>query len=115
MDLSFSGKVGLRAVVYYMTTTVLAVTLGVILVMSIKPGAGGKEEEDLQHEDTEMNVTTADTLMDVVRWAENHQIVGKFHLIYSDIASRPTLSKLLSNSTKQSWSIRVKQRYKVAV
>ena len=36
MDLSLSGKVGLRAIVYYMATTVLAVILGIILVSSIR-------------------------------------------------------------------------------
>ena len=38
MNLSLSGKVGLRAILYYVTTTLLAVILSVILVVSIKPG-----------------------------------------------------------------------------
>eukprot|EP00090_Calanus_glacialis_P030538 TRINITY_DN4930_c0_g1_i1.p1 TRINITY_DN4930_c0_g1~~TRINITY_DN4930_c0_g1_i1.p1 ORF type:complete len:494 (+),score=139.84 TRINITY_DN4930_c0_g1_i1:271-1752(+) len=67
MDLSLSGKVGLRAVVYYMATTVLAVILGIILVTSIRPGAGGIAEEDLQEQTTKRNITTADTLMDLLR------------------------------------------------
>ena len=32
LDLSLSGKIGGRAVAYYMITTVLAVILGIILV-----------------------------------------------------------------------------------
>ena len=67
MDLSLSGKVGLRAVVYYMATTILAVILGIILVTSIKPGAGGFNEEDLQEQAGKRNITTADTLMDLLR------------------------------------------------
>jgi len=67
MDLSLSGKVGMRAVVYYMATTVLAVILGIILVVSIRPGAGGIAAEDLKEEGTKRNVTTADTLMDLIR------------------------------------------------
>jgi len=67
MDLSLSGKVGLRAVVYYMATTVLAVILGIILVTTIRPGAGGINEEDLQEQTTKRNITTADTLMDLLR------------------------------------------------
>ena len=82
MDLSLSGKVGLRAVAYYMTTTVLAVILGIILVVIIKPGAGGIKEKDLPHEDTKRNVTTADTLMDLVRWAEKDQILGKIDFLF---------------------------------
>ncbi len=36
LDLSLSGKVGGRAVAYYMVTTVLAVILGIILVSSVR-------------------------------------------------------------------------------
>ena len=109
MDLSLSGKVGLLAFAYYMTTTVLAVILGIILVVAIKPGADRMKDEDLQHEEyfrdtppllthkddaiggsslrlilsyDTRNVTTADTLMDLARWAENHQIVGKIQLLF---------------------------------
>ena len=38
MNLRLSGKVGVRAVVYYLSTTVLAVILGIILVVAIRPG-----------------------------------------------------------------------------
>merc|ERR1712172_203649 len=37
MDLSLSGKVGVRAIVYYLVTTVFAVILGIILVVTIRP------------------------------------------------------------------------------
>jgi len=67
MDLSLSGKVGGRAIAYYMSTTVLAVILGIILVVSIKPGAAGIAEEDKDKDTIKRNVTTADTLMDLIR------------------------------------------------
>ena len=47
MDLSLSGKVGLRSIVCYVSTTVLAVILGIILVTSIQPGAGGLDEDEV--------------------------------------------------------------------
>ena len=39
LDRSASGKLGRRAVLYYMATTLLAVILGIILVVSIRPGS----------------------------------------------------------------------------
>ena len=39
LDMTLSGKIGGRAIAYYMSTTVLAVILGIILVTSIQPGA----------------------------------------------------------------------------
>merc|ERR1719186_22592 len=68
MDLALSGKIGLRAIVYYMTTTVMAVILGVVLVETIRPGAapdGSKEE--ISEIPKKYNNTIEDTLMDIVR------------------------------------------------
>ena len=50
LDMSLSGKVGGRAVAYYMITTVLAVILGIILVTSIQPGSPAAREgmEDVE-------------------------------------------------------------------
>ena len=68
MNLSLSGKVGVRAVVYYLSTTVLAVILGIILVVTIKPGIGGNLDAAAEDDHTKKNnVTTADTLMDLLR------------------------------------------------
>ncbi|CAH1984969.1 unnamed protein product [Acanthoscelides obtectus] len=40
LDLSLSGSIAIRAIGYYLTTTSLAVILGIILVVTIKPGIG---------------------------------------------------------------------------
>ena len=44
LDLSLSGKVGMRAVAYYFATTILAVILGIILVTTIHPGVAGQDK-----------------------------------------------------------------------
>lgn len=68
LDMTLSGKIGGRAVAYYMSTTVLAVILGIILVTSIQPGAestatdGGTEGTGESR-----NVTAVDTLLDLAR------------------------------------------------
>jgi len=65
LDLRTSGRVGSRAVIYYMTTTALAVTLGVILTITIRPGVGNQEQE-LSSSSGSRNSTTVDTLLDLV-------------------------------------------------
>merc|ERR1719186_264091 len=67
MDLALSGKIGLRAIVYYMTTTVMAVILGIVLVETIKPGALDGSKEESSKILKEYNSTIEDTLMDLVR------------------------------------------------
>jgi len=67
MNLSLSGKIGIRAVVYYLSTTVMAVILGIILVVTIQPGVGSLDKAADDDHSTKNNVTTADTLMDLLR------------------------------------------------
>ncbi|OWR46882.1 high-affinity Na+-dependent glutamate transporter [Danaus plexippus plexippus] len=68
LDLSLSGKVGLRAIIYYMTTTICAVMLGIALVTTIKPG---QHSEEYNTNSTKKLVTkdtlTSDTLLDLIR------------------------------------------------
>jgi len=64
LDLKISGKVGARGVLYYMSTTIIAVILGIILVTTIQPGKGA---EPVKGNQVERNITTEDTLMDLVR------------------------------------------------
>merc|ERR1712038_1039744 len=66
--MSISGKVGGRAVAYYMSTTVLAVILGIILVSTIHPGRPGEGgDEDITKAGESRNVTAVDTLLDLAR------------------------------------------------
>ena len=65
LDLSVSGRIGTRAIVYYMTTTVSAVILGIILVLTIHPGEGS--DKGIVRGGSVRHVTTADMLMDLIR------------------------------------------------
>ncbi|XP_055332680.1 excitatory amino acid transporter 3-like [Paramacrobiotus metropolitanus] len=62
-----SGKIGLRAVVYYFTTTVMAVILGIILVTIIRPGKVGGQAMKPDDTSTPEPITTADTFLDLIR------------------------------------------------
>ncbi|UYV84684.1 hypothetical protein LAZ67_X003088 [Cordylochernes scorpioides] len=70
LDFSMSSKVGGRAVLYYMVTTILAIILGVILVVSVRPGISAEGTEGLDA-DTPFSAlrpsTTVDTLLDLLR------------------------------------------------
>ncbi|OQV20940.1 Excitatory amino acid transporter 1 [Hypsibius exemplaris] len=67
-----SGKIGARAVIYYFTTTVMAVILGIALVEIIRPGDVGKRHANgtaipqVASSPTEPT-TTVDTFLDLIR------------------------------------------------
>ncbi|XP_029434570.1 excitatory amino acid transporter 1 isoform X1 [Rhinatrema bivittatum] len=65
LDSKASGKMGIRAVVYYMTTTVIAVFIGIIIVIIIHPGKGTKE--NMHREGKIEQVTAADAFLDLIR------------------------------------------------
>ncbi|CAH0546988.1 unnamed protein product [Brassicogethes aeneus] len=67
LDLSLSGRIAGRAIAYYLTTTFAAVVLGIILVVSIKPGVGYTGQTEVQDEQDKRHVLTVDTLLDLVK------------------------------------------------
>lgn len=66
LDSNVSGKIGLRAVVYYFSTTVIAVILGIVLVVSIKPGVTQKVNE-INRTGKTPEVSTVDAMLDLIR------------------------------------------------
>lgn len=65
LDGRASGKMGMRAVVYYTTTTIIAVIIGIIMVLAIHPGKGKKDEfSNSQKVD---QVSPADAFLDLIR------------------------------------------------
>ncbi|XP_008839902.1 excitatory amino acid transporter 3 [Nannospalax galili] len=66
LDSNVSGKIGLRAVVYYFCTTIIAVILGIVLVVSIKPGVTQKVTEISRTGNTP-EVSTVDAMLDLIR------------------------------------------------
>ena len=66
LDQKSSGRLGRRAVLYYMFTTGVAVLLGIILVVSIKPGSYGGDKEFNKDAD-QPKTRTMDTILDLLR------------------------------------------------
>lgn len=72
LNLRLSGRIGSRAIAYYMITTVMAVILGIVLVTTIRPGIdrGGDETVNKPPANTTISArhtTTTDTMLDLVR------------------------------------------------
>lgn len=63
LDQQSSGKLGRRAVLYYMGTTFLAVVLGIILVLAIRPGRSGGRIPDKG----DKSVRPLDSFLDLIR------------------------------------------------
>lgn len=67
LNLSLSRKIGGRAVAFYLTTTFMSVVLGIVLVVSIKPGGGSNAYKEETSENDRKKTTTVDTLLDLLR------------------------------------------------
>lgn len=68
IDTKLSGKIGFRTVVYYIGTTVLAIILGIILVMTIRPGYSTVAIEEESQIGQSRKLTTIDTILDLIRY-----------------------------------------------
>ncbi|XP_033029678.1 excitatory amino acid transporter 3-like [Lacerta agilis] len=66
LDSGVSGKIGLRAIVYYFFTTALAVILGIVLVVAIKPGVS-QNAADIDRMGSTPVVSTVDAMLDLIR------------------------------------------------
>lgn len=65
LDAGATAKIGRRTIVYYLSTTFIAVILGIVLVTTIQPGRGGKPETEIKKEMPK--VRNLDSLLDLVR------------------------------------------------
>lgn len=65
LDGRASGKMGMRAVIYYTTTTIIAVFIGIVMVLIIHPGKGSKDEFTKQQQIEQ--VSPADAFLDLIR------------------------------------------------
>lgn len=81
-------KIAARALIYYFSTTITAVIIGIILVILIKPGSGRDGNVDQGYSlpiDTSKYVTTHDTLLDLIRFVfiycsdDNGQLLKNYY------------------------------------
>lgn len=66
LDSKASGKMGMRAVVYYMVTTLIAVFIGIVIVIIIRPGKGNRDSPVASGGHIEP-VQAVDAFLDLIR------------------------------------------------
>uniref|UniRef100_UPI0037E779A6 solute carrier family 1 member 3a isoform X3 n=1 Tax=Semicossyphus pulcher TaxID=241346 RepID=UPI0037E779A6 len=88
LDSRASGKMGMRAVIYYTTTTVIAVFIGIVMVLIIHPGKGSKDEFTKQQQIEQ--VSPADAFLDLIRYAP----IGILFLIAGKIVEMDDITSM---------------------
>jgi hypothetical protein len=98
---SIGGKVGLRTFVYYLATTLLAITLGVILVLIIRPGEGKTttpvEKAKARH------VLLVDVILDLMRHLIPTNVLGAVLFTEKTELIKPELTKNGTLPPKTEW------------
>ena len=82
IDIRLAGRIGFRTVLYYMSTTIFAIILGIILVVTIRPG----QFADIPAKENPLNeiiipIPTEDTILDLIRYL-NLIAINNFHLFF---------------------------------
>lgn len=107
LDAKASGRLGTRAMVYYMSTTIIAAVLGVILVLAIHPG-NPKLKKQLGPGKKNDEVSSLDAFLDLIRnlFPENlvqacfQQVTHPclvFHLVRGSVETVSTLKSSCLN------------------
>lgn len=102
LNLSSSGRIGARAISYYMVTTFMAVILGIILVVTIRPGidrSAGNTTEPIQLTNSKLrSSTTTDTMLDLVRNMFPPNIVQACLEQYQTVLKQPADNSTIGKS-----------------
>ena len=69
LDAKTCGRMGLRTIGYFATTTMMSVILGIILAVSIQPGVGA-DKGKLVRQGAATKLNSADTFLDLIRLVE---------------------------------------------
>lgn len=68
LDLRLSGRIGKRAMIYYLVTTIMSISLGIFLVLTLHPGSKQVDRTSASKAPKlSRKTTTADTILDLIR------------------------------------------------
>lgn len=110
IDARLSGRIAMRAITYYFSTTFMAIIIGIILVSIIQPGKQGRVDESIKEDMMRRNMTTTDTILDLIRYGAMLCSVFGFALTSDKClprakgtCSRATSSRRPCTRTRPSW------------
>uniref|UniRef100_A0AAY4D6L5 Amino acid transporter n=1 Tax=Denticeps clupeoides TaxID=299321 RepID=A0AAY4D6L5_9TELE len=100
LDSKASGKMGVWAVIYYMVTTFIAVFIGIIMVVIIRPGKGNRDSPVSSSGNIEP-VQAADAFLDLIRNMFPPNLVEACFKQYKTVYKKTVFTKnmTISNST----------------
>jgi Na+/H+-dicarboxylate symporter len=85
IDTGSAGKLGKRTFLYYLSTTVVATVLGLVLVKVIRPGEDSNSKTDVENEPSQ--ITAFDSFLDLLRYTFYFVLYDNFafkHVLYGE-------------------------------
>ncbi|UXI18526.1 hypothetical protein NH340_JMT04469 [Sarcoptes scabiei] len=110
LDAKISSKIGKQALIYYALTTAIAITLGIVLVLTLHPGKPiNQSDQSIIYSDTPKvprKITTPDTVLDLIRNLVPDNIVQATFSQYATHLAVPNDSKNETDLSK--WKIQAR-------
>ena len=108
LDLSLSKQIGFLAIAYYFITTILAIVLGIVLVLTIQPGNNSyNSNDDSTEAGSGKDVYTPDLLMDLPRNLFPPNLVQASFQTYKTVITPPDMKQEMNGDLppKYTWKI----------
>ncbi|XP_072014208.1 excitatory amino acid transporter 4-like [Amphiura filiformis] len=67
LDVKSNYRLAIRAIAYYLTTTTIAATIGLLCVLTIQPGKAATKPESAGHDPPELEGSALDAILDIFR------------------------------------------------
>ena len=112
LDLSLSKKIGFLAIAYYLITTILAIVLGIVLVLTIQPGNNSNNSNDVSTDTgSGKDVYTPDLLMDLPRNLFPPNLVQAAFQTYKTVITPPDMKQEMNGELPPKYTWKVSSEY----
>ena len=112
LDLSLSKKIGFLAIAYYFITTILAIVLGIVLVLTIQPGNNSyNSNDDSTEAGSGKDVYTPDLLMDLPRNLFPPNLVQASFQTYKTVITPPDMKQEMNGDLPPKYTWKISSEY----